>query len=134
MKKQLHIILIVLSLSFLGFISIDLQEDRWKAPDEAKSIKNPIKPVNKGISAKRGKKIFRTRCMICHGQAGKGDGAGGKALNPKPQNLTLPMVRNQTDGEIFWKITNGRNAMIKWGPILSESERWDLVNYIRFLE
>ena len=132
MKKQLLIIL--LSILFFGFISINLQDDRWKAPDEAKSIKNTVKSLNKPVSAKRGKKIFKTRCMICHGPSGTGNGPGGKALNPRPQNLTLPMVKKQTDGEIFWKITNGRNAMIKWGPILSEKERWDVVNYIRTLQ
>tara|TARA_R110002073_G_scaffold279026_1_gene443002 strand:- start:266554 stop:266955 length:402 start_codon:yes stop_codon:yes gene_type:complete len=133
MKKQL-LIIIVLSASFLGFMGMNMQTDRWLAPQEAKSIKNPISPSNQEASAIRGKKIFKTRCMICHGISGKGDGPGGKALNPKPQNLTLPMVKSQTDGEIFWKVTNGRNAMIKWGPILSENERWDVVNYVRSLE
>jgi len=132
MKKQ--ILFILLSFVFLSFISLKTQEDRWKAPEGAKSIKNPIKTSIKGESAIRGAKIFKTRCMICHGQKGKGDGIGGKALNPKPQNLTLNMVQSQTDGEIFWKVSNGRNDMIKWGPILSEDQRWDLVNYVRTLK
>ena len=71
--------------------------------------------------------------MACHGTKGKGDGAGGKSLNPKPANLASKEVQQQTDGEIFWKISNGRNAMIKWGPIIKESDRWHLVNYIRTL-
>ena len=132
MKKIL--LLITFCFTFFGFIGLNLQEDRWIAPKEAKGIKNPIKKIDRGVSANRGKRIFKTRCMICHGPQGKGDGAGGKALNPKPQNLTLQMVKSQTDGEIFWKVTNGRNAMIKWGPILSESERWDVINYVRTLQ
>ncbi len=131
MKKQLLIILF--SVLLFGFVGSNTQQDRWIAPAEAKTIKNPVQGINKGISAKRGKRIFKTRCMICHGPTGVGNGAGGKALTPKPQNLTLPMVQKQTDGEIFWKVTNGRNAMIKWGPILSENERWDVINYVRTL-
>lgn len=127
------LLIIILSLAFFGFISEGFRQDRWLAPEEAKSIKNPVKPINRGISAKKGKRIFKTRCMICHGPTGVGNGPGGKALSPKPQNLTLPMVQKQTDGEIFWKVSKGRNAMIKWGPILSESERWDVVNYVRTL-
>jgi len=123
----------VLSLAFLSFIGISTQEDRWKAPVKSKELKNPVKASAKAQSSKRGAKIFKTRCMICHGTHGKGDGIGGKALIPKPQNLRLKMVQSQTDGEIFWKITNGRNDMIKWGPILSEEQRWDLVNYVRTL-
>jgi cytochrome c len=132
MNKKLLILLF--SLGLLSFMSSDMQEDRWRAPSEAKVIKNPIQKIQRGVSAVRGKKIFKTRCMICHGPKGKGDGPGGKALAPRPQNLTLPMVQNQTDGELFWKVSMGRNAMIKWGPILSENERWDVINYVRTLE
>ncbi|MCF6348139.1 MAG: cytochrome c [Flavobacteriaceae bacterium] len=132
MKRQL--LYIVLSLALVSFIGITTQEDRWKAPKGAKELKNPIKASKRTESVKRGAKIFKTRCMICHGAQGKGDGIGGKALTPKPQNLTLKMVKSQTDGEIFWKITNGRNDMIKWRPILSEEQRWDVVNYVRTLK
>jgi len=122
---------LVLSLFFIGVASFRSQADRWKAPPESKKLVNPV--TDKATSIERGAKLFKTRCMICHGSKGTGDGIGGKALNPKPQNLTLEMVQTQTDGEIFWKITNGRNDMIKWGPILSENQRWDLVNYVKTL-
>ncbi|MCK0130355.1 c-type cytochrome [Flavobacteriaceae bacterium F08102] len=116
---------------FVGITKFRGQIDRWTAPEDAKKLVNPIK--DKATSIERGVKIFKTRCMICHGAKGVGDGIGGKALNPKPQNLTLKMVQSQTDGELFWKITNGRNDMIKWGPILSEEQRWDLVNFVKSL-
>jgi mono/diheme cytochrome c family protein len=132
MKKQLQYIIMLLAL--ISFISVSAQEDRWKAPAGAKDLKNPVKASKKIESIKRGAKIFKTRCMVCHGAKGKGDGIGGKALSSKPQNLTLSLVQSQTDGEIFWKITNGRNDMIKWGPILSEQQRWDVVNYVRTLK
>ena len=101
------LLIIVLSLMFFGFVGKSLQQDLWLAPIEAKNINNPTKNIDRGISAKRGKRIFKTRCMICHGATGIGNGAGGKALSPKPQNLTLPMVQKQTDGEIFWKVSTG---------------------------
>ena len=132
MNKKLLIIL--LSLALFSFVSTKIQADRWTAPKEASAIKNPVEKIDRGVSAVRGKKIFKTRCMICHGPKGIGDGPGGKALDPKPQNLTLPMVKAQTDGELYWKVSNGRNAMIKWGPILSESERWDVINFVRTLQ
>ena len=124
---------ILVSLTFLSFIGIT-QVDRWKAPEEAKKLKNPTKAQEKSASILRGAKIFKFRCMVCHGQKGKGDGIGGKALTPKPQNLTLKMVKNQTDGELFWKVSNGRNDMIKWEPILLKEQRWDVVNYIKTLK
>lgn len=132
MKRQLLYFLFFFFV--LGFLNVHSQEDRWKAPESAKELKNPVPDSDRGESALRGARIFKTRCMICHGSQGKGDGIGGKALEPKPQNLTSDMVQKQTDGEIFWKITTGRNDMIKWGPILTEEQRWDLVNFVRTLD
>jgi len=117
----------------LGLVSfIGMQEDIWKAPKEAKQIKNPVASSTTSIA--NGKKLFRSRCAVCHGTKGSGDGPGAKALVPKPESLTTALVQNQTDGELFWKVTNGRNDMIKWGPILTEKQRWDLVNYMRTLK
>ncbi len=133
MKKYL-LTIIVISFVFFGFKNINSLQDRWVAPAAAKKISNPISAKKKSASAKKGSKLFAQYCVACHGKLGKGDGVGGKALNPKPANLTSAMVQNQTDGEIFWKISNGRNAMIKWGPIIPENNRWNLVNYIRTLK
>jgi len=36
---------------------------------------------------KHGGKVYATNCAMCHGAEGKGDGAAGAALNPKPRNL-----------------------------------------------
>jgi len=128
--KARNTILIILSFFLFGFIG--LQKDVWKAPDKAKKLKNPT--ANMEASVQSGKKLFRSRCAVCHGKTGLGDGPGGKALVPQPESLKTPLVQNQTDGEIFWKISNGRNDMIKWEPILTEQQRWDLVNFIRSMK
>ncbi len=140
MKKALGIgILAIILFSFISaekhsvYTSVDLQES-WVAPESAKDIKNPVAEKKRSTSAKKGKKIFDTRCFICHGKSGKGDGAAAARLNPKPANLTSERVQNQVDGEIFWKISNGKGAMPKWEALFSEEERWDLVNYIRTLK
>ncbi|NQW35992.1 MAG: cytochrome c [Flavobacteriales bacterium] len=116
-------------LSFSGF-----SQESWKAPESSKSTKNPVSEKKVKASAKKGAITFNKFCIVCHGAAGLGDGPGGKALTPKPANLTSLKVQDQKDGEIFWKISNGRGPMIKWGPIINESDRWDLVNYIRTLK
>lgn len=129
-------ILVALPLTAIifAFTVTETQTEKWVAPAEAKKISNPVAEAKRSASAKNGAKIFKVRCVVCHGEAGKGDGPGGKALNPKPANLTSAGVQSQVDGEIFWKITNGRAAMIKWEGILKENERWDMVNYIRTLK
>ena len=99
----------------------------WAAPADAKKMKNPVKGVGNA------KKSVETNCGSCHGAGGKGDGPAAAALPPpKPANWTVDAVQKQTDGEIFWKISNGRGAMPPWKH-LPEKERWELVTFIRSL-
>ena len=102
-------------------------EDDWKAPADAKSLKNPVKGIGDGKNA------IATNCAACHGASGRGDGVASAALQPKPMDWSSPAVQNDTDGQLFWKITNGRGAMPAWKQ-LPETERWQIVNYIRTLK
>jgi mono/diheme cytochrome c family protein len=103
-------------------------QGEWKAPADAKNMKNPVKGVGTA------KKSVETNCASCHGAGGKGDGPAAAALPPpKPADWTSARVQSQTDGELFWKITNGRGAMPPWKH-LPEKERWSIVNYIRTLK
>lgn len=47
--------------------------------------------------------------------------------------MTGPELWHQTDGELFWKITIGRRPMPANRKLLTEEERWHLVNYTRML-
>jgi mono/diheme cytochrome c family protein len=103
-------------------------QGEWTAPAEAQKMKNPVKGVGNA------KKSVETNCASCHGASGKGDGPAAAALPPpKPADWTSAKVQKQSDGELFWKITNGRGAMPPWKH-LPEKERWEIVNYIRTLK
>ena len=58
---------------------------------------------------------------------------GAAALNPKPADHTSAKVQSQTDGAIFYKITTGRLPMAPYKDVLNDTQRWQLVNYIRTL-
>jgi len=123
-------IIVMLLLMFISFSAFK-QKVKWQAPKEADDLVNPL--VNDAKATKKGMKIYRKLCWTCHGKLGKGDGPAGKSLNPKPANHTSKKVQSQTDGAIFWKITHGKGAMPTFGNMLSKTERWQLVNYIREL-
>jgi mono/diheme cytochrome c family protein len=109
-------------------------QGEWKAPADAKNTKNPL-AAKKTDKAALGaaKKVAETNCATCHGPEGKGNGPAAAALPPpKPADWTSAKVASETDGEIFWKISNGRGAMPPWKH-LPENQRWELVNYIRSL-
>ena len=103
----------------------------WVAPDAEKARKNPAPPGKAAVEA--GKKVAQVNCVPCHGAGGKGDGAAAVALNPKPADWTSKRVQDESDGELFWKISNGRGPMPSWRH-LPEKERWVLIHYIRSLK
>ncbi|HVB57677.1 MAG TPA: cytochrome c [Candidatus Acidoferrales bacterium] len=102
----------------------------WVVPEAARKVKNPVKSTPEALAAAA--KLFRVNCMICHGKTGAGNGPTAKTLTIKPANFTdAKMMSQMTDGELFWKMSKGRGAMPAWEDQLSETERWELVNYIR---
>src|ERR1700693_6572491 len=107
------------------------QSSDGKAPPSVVNRPNPV-PANANTIA-IGQKLFAGNCMTCHGPAGKGDGPGAAALEKKPADLTARITAGGTDGELFWQISEGRSPMISWKGSLSETQRWELVNYIKTL-
>ena len=54
------------------------------------------------------------------------------SYSTKPTNFTnTKLVDAMSDGEIFWKITNGRKPMPSFKIRLTDEQRWELVNLIR---
>jgi mono/diheme cytochrome c family protein len=97
------------------------------APATEKAKKSP------GGNAANGRKLADVNCQSCHGPGGKGDGPAAAALNPKPADWTSDKVQKESDGELFWKISNGRGPMPPWKH-LPEKDRWDLLSHIRSLK
>ncbi len=92
---------------------------------------NPVPSDAESIAA--GKKTYLTNCLACHGDAGKGDGPAAVALTPRPRDLSDPKIASQSDGELFWKITEGKKPMPAYEKLLSETDRWKVIDYVRTL-
>jgi mono/diheme cytochrome c family protein len=71
-------------------------------------------------------------CAQCHGEQGKGDGPDAPMYDVVPTNFTdAHMMAEMTDGEIFWKVSEGRRPMPSFKKRLTEEQRWQVVNYLR---
>lgn len=90
--------------------------------------------------AQRGQVLYAQKCAVCHGPGGRGDGPAEFVVFPKPRDLTSGKFKIRstptlpTDDDLFRVITAGipGTAMPGWAS-LSESERWDLVAYVKTL-
>ncbi|MEE9614690.1 MAG: c-type cytochrome [Thermodesulfobacteriota bacterium] len=100
-------------------------------PEEFRGLSNPIEATAENIET--GGKLFLRQCVMCHGTGGKGDGLGGKSLNPPPSNLAL-LAGTVSDGYLFWAMTEGGKTVGSLMPSLkgiSEENRWQLVLYMK---
>jgi mono/diheme cytochrome c family protein len=106
-------------------------ESRKKAGEE---LLNPFLKTPEALS--RGKLVYTTFCVGCHGIAGEGDGrlftSGLYPLKP------LPVSRDNAvklkDGEIYHTITLGIRSMGAHGSQVRPDDRWKIVLYIRTLQ
>lgn len=86
----------------------------------------------------RGRELYKTNCVPCHGEGGKGDGPGAGVLKPPPRDHTdATYMRTLTDKEIADVIKMG--GAIKGRPLMPSHpqiggiDMESLVGYIRTL-
>lgn len=84
-----------------------------------------------------GKNLFSTRCVLCHGKSGLGDGRMAAILkNPPPSNLST----SKKSDEYIYNIINlgGKNVgrsehMPPWGDQLTYADIQSLILYLKTL-
>jgi len=106
-------------------------ESRIKAGLE---LGNPFLPTTDNLM--RGKTVYTTFCIGCHGIKGEGDGhLFTSGLYPlKPLSLSGNTAAKLKDGEIYHTITLGIRSMGAHGSQIRPDDRWKLVLYVRKLQ
>jgi mono/diheme cytochrome c family protein len=101
-------------------------DPKWRAPDSAVAKPNPLASRPEAMAG--GKKLFLRNCVECHGQEGTG------LVKKHAADLQLPAVQEQSDGTLFWKISNGNpdRGMPSFNR-LPELQRWQIVLFLRTL-
>jgi mono/diheme cytochrome c family protein len=91
-----------------------------------------VAPTPESIAS--GRRTYATLCVRCHGPRGKGDG-GGAGGGGQPSDLTDEVWEHgSSDGEIFVVLRDGTSVdMEGYGERVSETELWNLVNYVKGL-
>jgi len=124
----------ILALFFIALImpkTTQAQTATWEVPDSSLEIQNTLESSERVLTA--GKNIYTQLCAVCHGNKGAGDGITAAALQPKPANFLTSAFQEQTDGAIFYKISEGRPPMPGFKTQLNEQQTWAIVHYLRSL-
>lgn len=130
MKTKQSISLAVMFIAALLFVlsnSVMAQKKPapWDVPAKYKTMKG------KGDLA-TGKELWAKHCKSCHGAKGLGDGPKASGLKTSAGDFSSKAFQDQTDGEIYYKTTFGRDEMPAYDKkIPDEADRWALVTFMR---
>jgi mono/diheme cytochrome c family protein len=127
-RKSVFVLLLVAIVAAL--IWTMLQNRPWTVPEQAKLVKNPV-ATSDAILQSIGP-LYRDKCASCHGDSGKGDGHDASLYDPAPTNFTdRDRMAAVTDGELFYKLSEGHKPMPSFRKRLTEDQRWRLVLLLR---
>ncbi len=92
---------------------------------------SPTNPIALSAdSIAQGQTLYQGNCVRCHGETLKGNGPDAATLTVPPANL-LEHVPHHEDGALFTLLTNGMGQMPSFSTVLTEPERWHIINYLR---
>jgi putative copper export protein/mono/diheme cytochrome c family protein len=91
-------------------------------------------PIRYGsLSIAHGMPLYAENCVACHGRYGYGDGPAAASLPARPADLTRVHFYSHGEGTLFWWVSHGvaGSAMPGFADQLSETQRWDLIAFLR---
>lgn len=99
-------------------------------PEGWRTIANPYPTSAPGFQ--RGKRIYESFCIGCHGPIGDGMGPAERYLYPPPLNFTILKGRGISGGILYYQIMNGitGTGMMYFKKDLESEKIWDVGNYV----
>jgi len=131
MKTKMTIVSMSIAIFIAATSFTFLQQPKpWPVPEKNNKMPNPVKADD--ASLKEGKAIWSKDCSSCHGKSGKGDGTKAAGLKTHPGDLAAATVQSQTDGALFYKVSEGREDMPSFKKKIPDADEiWSVVNYMR---
>jgi len=139
MQKNMAVLAVFCLLALFAFAQDSPKQEQkaaapaeYKMPPEAAKVPNPVKPTPESIE--HGKKRWSYDCAMCHGADGSGKSDLASDMKLQLTDFRDPKaLKDQTDGELFYIIKNGKGQMPGEADRAKPDQIWDMVNYVRSL-
>src|SRR5688572_24664045 len=114
----------------------DVPANTGKAPGTTNFTDTIPIPVTAELM-NRGRERFNIYCAPCHGAGGDGKGVTtklGMGVIADLHDAKTRRVPQQSDGELFHVISNGKNLMQGYAAQIPIDDRWAIIAYLRALQ
>jgi mono/diheme cytochrome c family protein len=101
-----------------------------EADRAGREVQNPVPLTDEALA--RGRALFQTFCVVCHGEQGAGDGPLVPRI-PNPPAYTSERVRSMPPGQLFHVISRGSGRMPSYAAQIPAHDRWLIVRYLETL-
>ena len=129
-RKLLFVVVLSVIVICIVYAANHFSGASWPVPEAAKQLKNPLGPSEAALQS--AKTVYKNKCANCHGDTGAGDGPDAERYDPLPADFTDSKLMNSaSDGELFYKISEGKKPMPVFKAKLTEEQRWQLVLLLR---
>ncbi len=130
LPRAMFLLVLAIVATAIVYSAVNKAPWSWPVPEEAKQLKNPLQPTAPAL--KSAGEVYADKCAQCHGDTGEGDGRDANRYDPAPTDFTDATKMNAaTDGELFYKISEGKKPMPVFKNKLTEDQRWALVLLVR---
>jgi molybdopterin-containing oxidoreductase family membrane subunit len=120
--RKATMIALLIGLPALGMA----QAQPWVVPAERKARLADSTFTDATRSA--GMQVYQINCKSCHGDPGKNNVS---KLVPIPPDPVSPQMQQNTDGDLYYKLQEGRGAMPAFRNSLTSKELWQVIAYLR---
>jgi len=114
----------------------DSPENTGRIPGTTNFVATIPVPVTQQLLA-RGQQRFNINCAPCHGTQGDGKGVTtkfGMTVIADLHDVQARKVPQQSDGELFNTISNGKLLMQGYAANVTIADRWAIIAYVRALQ
>ena len=135
--KIVWLVLLTFALTACGGQGRMMSRHYTALPADYANLVNPVSAD--AASLAQGAAVYAESCAVCHGAEGWGDGPAAENMEPPPAALahTSHML---SDAYLYYRISEGgqsdpfNSAMPSFKQALDETDRWNVIHYIRSLE